>query len=60
MPPSKGALSILPKSNPVCLHVWEQRPDCHAFVCGNCGYTLTYFDLILPREGEHDAPDSRG
>lgn len=49
---SKGAMSLLPKSNPVCVHDWNRDPCRMVFYCSKCEYELTYLELVSPKEGE--------
>lgn len=44
--------SLLPKSNPVCVHQWEHHPYKCAFFCTICDYTLTYLELLTVHEGD--------
>lgn len=44
--------SQLPDSNPVCVHVWLYDPTCSAWVCADCGYRITAYDLMQPVEAQ--------
>jgi hypothetical protein len=45
---------LLPKENPVCVHRWEEEPNRHVFVCTECDYHISMFELYQRQEGDVD------
>lgn len=42
----------LPPSNPACWHSWRYDVARLAWICGNCGYTVTEIEIANQHEGD--------